>query len=174
MIFPASSLECRKKVQVNFEKSSTITRQYFFFEMDIMLTGPNKSICKSWRGFTIDEIVLLLKELLFCFPSWQAPQSPFFENSSFGIPLTRSFFTNSFIVLKFKWDNLLCHSQLSSGLALLRKQVMESDLILLKSATYTFPFLCPISTTLPSSPLVTTQAAGVKLSLKPLSEVDWW
>ena len=39
-----SSLEWRKKVHVNLEKSSTITSQYLFFLRLMICTGPNRSM----------------------------------------------------------------------------------------------------------------------------------
>ena len=98
----------------------------------------------SYRGSSIEDSVLLLNNAFLCFPFWQASQRPSLVNSALGSPLTRFFFTNRFIALKFKRDSFLCHNHLSTAQALLKRHVITSELVELKSDTYTFPFLFPV------------------------------
>ena len=168
----ASSFEWRKKVQENLVKSSTMTRQYFFLLIDMMLTRPNKSMWNSCRGSSIDDSVLLLNDAFLCFPFWQASQRPSLVNLALGSPLNRFFVTNRFIALQFKWDNFLCHNQLSSTQALLNRHVISSELVELKSATYTFPVLFPVRRIFPVLLSEITQASLVNQTSFPLSH-NW-
>ena len=119
IILGVLSFELRNNTQLYLEKSSTITRAYRFLDKDTAFTGPNKSICKSFSGSVILFISLLLCDDFFDFPFSQASQRPFLQNSMSGKPRTNSLLTKEFIVLKFRCDNLLCQSQLSSVEALL-------------------------------------------------------
>jgi len=64
----ASFIECRKRVQVNLEKSSTTTKAYKFPPRLIVLEGPNKSMCKSSRGYEVETQFFKLKDFVVCFP----------------------------------------------------------------------------------------------------------
>ena len=119
IILGVSSFELRNNTQVYLEKSSTITKAYRFLDRDITFTGPNKSICKSCSGSVILVKSLLLCDAFFDFPFSHASQRPSLQNSMSGKPRANSLLTKEVIVLKFKCDNLLCQSQLSSVEALL-------------------------------------------------------
>ena len=114
----ASSFEWRNRTHVYLERLSTIARAYRFLDIDMVLTGLNKSICINWRGSVILDMHVLVWIDIFYFPLWHDSYNPSWQNSIWGRPLTNSHLIKEFIVLKFRWDSLLCHNQLSSDDAL--------------------------------------------------------
>ena len=59
----------RKITQVNLEKSSTMTKQYFFPPRLTGLTGPKRSICNNSKGLVVVIDYFDLNEVLVCFPN---------------------------------------------------------------------------------------------------------
>lgn len=100
-----SSLDLRNMVYVNFVKSSTITRIYFFPSLGWTLTGPHRSMWSSSRGWLVMTCFFCLNEDLVCFPLARTSQILSSANLIFGITLTRSLATNL-----FKSDELICPS----------------------------------------------------------------
>ena len=107
----ASFFECRKRVQVIIEKSSTTTRAYKFPPRLIVLEGPKRSMCKSSRGFEVEIQFFKLKEFLVCFPFWHASHTCSFSNLSLGKPWTSSFETSLFKWFIWMRAILLCQAQ---------------------------------------------------------------
>ena len=71
----------------------------------------------------IEEFCLVLKDALWCLPFSQAGQGLSFENTSDGKPRTLFCLARLFMFLKFRWESLLCQSQLRVSVALAKRHV---------------------------------------------------
>ncbi|KAI3724064.1 hypothetical protein L2E82_35829 [Cichorium intybus] len=142
-----SDLFMRNMTQVKREKSSTITRAYFFFPRDFTADGSQRSIYRSERGSVIFGSITVGCFCFVCLPCSQAEQRVSLSKLSAGIPRTRSIATNLLIALKFKCANLWCHNQLIFELALDNKQNEGPPVIDFRSKGNIDPFLFDLSST---------------------------
>ena len=113
----ASDLFLRKSTHVYLEKSSTMTKMYFFPAMLSGVIGPMRSMCTS-SSIPLD----LISEICLCWTftclPWQHPPhtvSVCFSSS--GIPLTTSALIKRVRPLVFICPSFLCHRSNLDSLA---------------------------------------------------------
>lgn len=148
IIYAATSLFLLRKITYVYLKySSTITRVYLLPPILCTCAGPKRSMCSRWKQEVIENVSLVLKDALWCFPFSQAEHGLSFEKVKEGIPWKRFFWVSELIVLKFKWEKHLFQSQLLLSKAPSKKWVSFSDCTWVISMRCTSFLLCAMRTT---------------------------
>jgi len=132
----------------------------------MVLEGPNKSMWSISKGLVVETNYFCLKEVLVCFPFWQASHTLSFSNLSLGKPIASSLDVILFKCCMWIWAIRICHNHVSSHLA--TKQLI-SKLMQCKSSMYTLLTLLPIRWASLESLLEMRQISGWKVTSKPLS-----
>lgn len=108
---------------MKWEKSSMITKIYFFPLRESIVEGPHKSIYNNFRGSTIFKSTIIGYPCRCCLPCSQVAHKESLSNVSTCKPRTKPFKTSLLRFLKFKWEGLRCQCQLKSEEAFDNRQI---------------------------------------------------
>ena len=91
-------------------------KPYFFSPRHNIRVCPNRSMCNSCNGLVVGTTSLDFKEVLICFPCWQASQRRWGFQEILGSPITKSFLDNFEMCFVLICLSFLCQTHLSSSL----------------------------------------------------------
>lgn len=157
-----SSFCFKNKTQVNLEKSSTITRSYFFPLRLVVLKGAKRSMWRSLTGLFVKVVFLEWKFFLTCFYLMKTPHIFSLSKLILGRPLTRSRLDNLKIVFIHIWPTPLCQIHLSFLMDMKHESIESSS----KSKIYNFFFLDPKKMVFPKDDGFTSHMLGLKITSK--------